>query len=667
MRRLLLFIIAPALLWSCSNRPAQQSVCLADMDTTVMPQDDFFRYANGGWLDRNPIPADKGSYDISDALESKINLQLLDILDSLVSANLKEGSIQKKLATFYKSGLDTATRNANGLKPIQFLLDSIDGISTIADLQHMVAEMSRYTINVPFQPRCYPDMKNNKMSVLTIFHGGTGVDENYFKYPGSEDVIAEYTKHIERLFAIAGYENAAQMAETTVGVERKLSEIIPDYLLLQNPNNIYNKISLNELKQLMPAFDWEKYFTDLGCRIPDDIVVISGTDFISGLNSLITSIPLNDWKTYLKTCTINNLAETLSKDFVDEDFEFYERYMNGAKEEGSLQMRVLSQVNTSYGDALGREYVRRYFSPESKAAAGHLGQDLKNAFCEHIAKLDWMSDSTKKAALEKVERMEIKIGYPNKYVDFAECEVGDNYTANIMNILKAQTEHKLQFIDMPTDNDLWWSTPQTANMYYLRIKNFIEVPAAMLQPPFFYPGGDDAVNFGAIGAAIGHEITHGFDDVGRFYDKDGNLANWWNDHDSIEFVRRSQKLVDRFNSFTINDSLHINGEQTLSENIADLGGISIAYTAFCNNKNCNHQEPGCPLTPDQLFFISYARTWAGSFSDEAARMHVMTNVHAMGQYRVEGPLPNLQAFNEAFGVKPGDRYFLADSLRTEIW
>ena len=660
-------IVMISAMLGCTRAPQNTTWITENMDTSVKPQDDFFRYANGGWLDRNPIPADKGSYDICDALEKKVNQQLLDILDSLASSNLKKGSIQEKIALFYKSGLDTATRNTNGLSQIQPILDSIDRIETIADFQHMVAKMSLYNFNVPFQPRCYPDMKNSKMSVLTIFQGGTGIDENYFKFPGSEDVIAEYTQHLVRLLTIAGYNNAVQIAETTVGVERKLANVMTDYLQMQNPNHIYNKISQSELRQLMPAFDWDRYFADLGCRIPTDIVVVSGTKYIRDLNNLITSIPLEDWKTYLKTRAINNMAEALSEDFVNEDFEFYERYLNGTEEKSPLPMRVLNQINTSYGDAMGREYVSRYFSPATKTAAGQLGEDLKKAFSEHIAKLDWMSETTKRAALEKVERMEIKIGYPNKYDDYAECEVGGNYPVNIMNNYKAQTEHELRFVDMPTDNDLWWSTPQTANMYYMRIQNFIEVPAAMLQPPFFYPGGDDAVNFGAIGAAIGHEITHGFDDVGRFYDKDGNLADWWTDHDSIEFEHRSQKLVDRFNSFIVSDTLHINGEQTLSENIADLGGISIAYTAFSNNKRYNHPKPNRDLTPDQMFFISYARTWAGAYRDEAARVHVMTNEHAMGNYRVEGPLPNLNAFTEAFGIKPGDRYYLADSLRTEIW
>ena len=666
MSRLLLLITVSTILWSCSNGPTGEMLCLADMDTTVKPQDDFFRYANGGWLDRNTIPTDKGSYDISDALEEKINRQLLDILDSLASSKLKKGSIQEKLAMFYKSGMDTATRNTNGIKQIQHILDSIDRIAAIADLQHMMTEMSLFNINTPIHPRCYPDMKNCKMSIFTIFQGGIGIDENFFKFPGSDDVIAEYTKHIERLFTIAGYDNAAQMAETAVGVERKLAEIMADYLQLQDPNYTYNKISCAELKRLMPVFDWDKYFTDLGCRIPAEIDVTPGTKFISDFNNLITSIPLNDWKIYLKTRTINGMAESLSEDFANEDFEFYERYLSGAKEKSSLPMRVLNQMNDNYGDALGREYVNRYFSPATRKIAVKLCQDLKNAFCEHITKLDWMSDDTKKAALEKVERMEIKIGYPNKFVDFAECKVGDNYPVNIMNNFKAQTKYELQSVDMPTDNNTWWSTPQTANMYYMRAQNFIEVPAAMLQPPFFYPNGDDAVNFGAIGAAIGHEITHGFDDAGRFYDKDGNLANWWNEHDSIEFERRSQKLVDRFNSFIAIDTLHINGEQTLSENIADLGGICIAYTAFSNNKRGSRQQQGS-LTPDQMFFIAYARTWAGAYRDEAARTHAMTNVHAMGKFRVEDPLPNINAFTEAFGIKPGDRYFIADSLRTEIW
>ena len=667
MSRLLFLVIAPVLLWSCSNKPAAQSVCLADMDTTVRPQDDFFRYANGGWLDRNPIPADKGYYDISDELDTKIDQQLLGILDSLAASKLEDGSIQQKLTLFYKSGLDTATRNANRLKPLQFLLDSIDRISTIADLQHMAAKLNLFNLNVLFQPRCYPDMKNNKMCVFTIFQGGVGINENYFKYPGSEDVIAEYTNHIARLLTLAGYDNAVQMAETAVGVERKLAAIMTDYIQMQNPNNTYNQISLNELRQLMPVFDWDKFFADLGCRVPTNIVVLPGTQFVSDLNNLVTATPISDWKTYFKTRTINDMAISLSEDFVDEDFEFYERYMNGVEEKSPLPIQILNQINISYADAMGREYVNRYFSPATQKSAWKLGQDLKNAFREHITKLDWMSDDTKKAALEKVEQMKIKIGHPNKYVDYADCEVGDNYAVNIMNNFKAHTEHELHFVDMPIDNDLWWSTPQTANMYYLRIQNIIEVPAAMLQPPFFYPGGDNAVNYGAIGAAIGHELTHGFDVAGRFYDKNGNLSDWWADRDSIEFERRSQKLVERFNSFTVVDTLHVNGELTLSENIADLGGLSIAYTAFSNNKQHSRQEPGSTLTPDQLFFIAYARTWAGAYRDEAARMQTMTNEHALGKHRVEGPLPNLSAFTEAYGVKPGDRYFLADSLRTEIW
>lgn len=669
MRHLISLIIT-FLLLACSREPAVKTFSIADMDTTACPADDFFRFANGGWIKMNPIPADQGSYDICDALAKKTEQQMLGILDSLASSNNKKGTIEDKIAKFYKSGMDTAMRNSIGLKPLQFLLDSIDVIKSIDDIQDILVKFGLYNINTPLIPRCFPDPKNCKMCVFIIEQGGLGIDACYFKDPDSEEIMTEYRKHLRRIFEISGLDSdaASQMAEKTFGVERKISDISINELTILNPNSTYNKITFDELKAFMPTFNWDKFIAGLGCSTPHNIIVTSGSDYLINFDKLLREIPINDWKAYLKARVINNMASTLSADFVNEDFEFYERYMMGVEECSPLPTLVLNQLNNSYGDALGREYVKKYFSPKTKKSVEELCDKLRNALCEHISQVNWMSDETKKYAIEKTGRIEFKIGYPNKFIDFAECLIDSCYAMNVLRVFKAQTIHELQFIDKPNDTDMWMFTPQTANMYYLRNLNFIEIPAAMLQPPFFFVNGDDATNYGALGAAIGHEITHGFDNAGRFYDKDGNLAEWWNSQDSIEFERRAKKLIDRFNSFIVIDSLHTNGELTLDENIADLGGIRIAYTAFSKTSQWQNQSELIDgFTPDQRFFIAYAHTWAGAYRDEMMRLYTLTNEHAIGKYRVEGPLPNLNAFIDAFGVKPGDRYYIADSLRTEIW
>ena len=420
----------------------------------------------------------------------------------------------------------------------------------------------------------------------------------------------------------------------------------------------------------MPTIDWHKYFAQLDLPIPDTIVLNSGKNYFTNLDKMMNQIPIDDWKAFFKLKVLNGLAPELGTNFTQESFRFKKHIMSGQTEDLPRWMLVLEELKVIFDDAISEQYIERHFSPESKKKATKIAESIRTALAEHISNATWMRDSTKAKALNKLNRTRIKIGHPDKWTDYSSLNITNNFTTNIITALYEDFKYEMSFINQPIDHTtLWYEIcPHDANLFNIANQNEIVVTAAFMQPPFFFANGDDAVNYGAFGAALGHELSHNFDAQGRQYGSHGELCEWWTDSDIEAFNRQQQKLIDRFNSFIVIDSMHANGEYTAIENTADLGGLLIAYTAFSKTEQWKDQTKLIDgLTPDQRFFIAYAQSWAGTYRDEEIRRRTITDKHSLTRYRIEGIVPNIDAFVKAFNVKPGDKYYLPDSLRAKIW
>jgi putative endopeptidase len=458
------------------------------------------------------------------------------------------------------------------------------------------------------------------------------------------------------------------LADVVFKFEKRLAIASMDRMELRDPQKTYHKMKVTDLAQIAPAIDWSRYFEQLQVPNPDSLVV-SQPDFVTEVSKMINDVPVEEWKAYFAWNLMNDASPYLSSAFVNESFDFYGKVLYGIEKQRPRWKKVLQATNGSLSEALGEIYVAKYFPPEAKTRMLQLVGNLKIALGERIQHLDWMSDTTKTNALAKLNAMNVKIGYPDKWKDYSTLEVKDDaYILNLVRASKFGFRDMVTKINKPVDKTLWHMSPQTVNAYYNPVQNEIVFPAAILQPPFFYLDGDDAVNYGAIGVVIGHEMTHGFDNRGRQYDKEGNLKNWWTAEDEKRFNERTQVLVKRFNNFIVLDTVHANGQYTLGENIADLGGLNISYTAFTKTKQWQNQTNKIAgFTPDQRFFLSFAKVWAELVRDEQILEATQTDVHSLGRFRVQGPLPNMPEFIAAFDAKPGDTYYLADSLRAKIW
>ncbi|MCF6242555.1 MAG: M13 family peptidase, partial [Bacteroidales bacterium] len=621
-------------------------------------------------------PDDKTRYGAFDELAEKNREKLKTlILDAMNDKNAPEGSNKKKICDFYASGMDSVKRNEERIKELKPYFEKISQLTSKEEVIKMAAELQTVGITPFFHIYASPDEKNSSMVIANTWQAGLGLpNRDYYTNNDerSENIRKEYVQYIQNIYKLLGKndEEAKQLADKIMKLETKLAEVSFTNLENRDPQATYNKMSVEDLQKTANGFDWELFINSLG--YPEiDSINIAQVKFAKGLGELFTKTTLEDWKVFLNWKVINKSASYLSDDFVQEDFNFYSKSLLGQKQITPRWKRIQNQTNAALGEAIGQVYVEKYFPPEAKKKITDLVANLKKALEIRINNLQWMSEPTKKAALEKLAAINVKVGYPDKWRDYSGLKVSrDSYVKNIMASNKFNFEYMMNKIGKPVDKDEWGMTPQTVNAYYSPNRNEIVFPAAILQPPFFNVDADDAVNYGAIGVVIGHETTHGFDDQGRQYDKNGNLNDWWTDEDAQKYKEQTNKLVEQYNGFVAIDSMHVNGELTLGENIADFGGLTIALEAFkidMKEKGIDPNEKIDGFTPIQRFFLSYATIWRQNIRDKELKNRLENDVHSSGRYRVNGALFNVPEFYEAFNIKEGDKLYRTQEQRPIIW
>ncbi len=671
----LIAIIGMTLTTACNQQKVDKKITLdvSSIDTLVDSAQDFYHYANNGWMKNNPLPDDESRYGSFDQLAKETSMKVQTLVEDLAKQSFEQGSIEQKISDFYSVGMDTAKINEQGATPLKKEFKALNSLSDINGIINQVSHFHLYGIGSMFRFGGSPDAKNSEMMIGSLSQGGLGMNDRDY-YLNDDDRTKEirnaYINHLEKMFQLAGIDESASAndAQIILNIETKLAKASMSRLERRDPIATYNKMNFDEIKSRYNNFDWDVYFSGLGIENPEEIDVNQPV-FFDELNKMITEIPVNDWKIYFKWNLLNSTANYLSSDFENRDFDFYGKTMQGSKQMRERWRRVLGATNRALGMAVGEKFTEKYFPAQAKERMVILVENLRTALGQRIEKLEWMSDETKIKAEEKLAAVRVKIGYPNEWRDFSSLEIGcDAYVINVLNARRFNTEYYLSKIGKPVNKDEWFMTPQTVNAYYSPAMNEICFPAGILQPPFFYLDGDDAINYGAIGAVIGHEMSHGFDDKGRLYDKEGNLTNWWTDDDSELFNSRTQVLVDQFDAIIVIDTIHANGELSLGENIADLGGLNISYTAF---QNAQKENPQVELiegyTPDQRFFLSWARVWAQNTRDKEIIRRTKEDVHSLGINRVNGPVANMSEFHAAFGVEEGDALYISEEERASIW
>ncbi len=645
----------------------------ANMDKSVRPGDNFFQYANGTWLKNTPIPGDKTRWGSFDQLaENNVNA-LRSLLDSVAKVkNAPKGSLTQKVGDFYRSGMDSNAIDKAGITPLKSTFDRID---KIADANALLAEMAlEHTMGLgpAFGFYISPDDKMVTKMICQFFQGGLGMPgrEYYFdKDERTAKIRTAYQAYIPKMLQLMGEDKAT--AEKDAADIYKLEEALASASLTRveqrDPIKLYNKYHVNEISKMTPGLDWKNLLTMLKVK-GEDSVIVGMPKFYEEFAKQLKATPVSVWKKYLKFHTLNDMAAYLSSDIDKAHFEFYGTAMRGQKVMSARWKRVQRVVDGSVGELLGQLYVQKYFKPEAKKRMLELLDNLQSAYSARINQLDWMSDITKVKAQGKLNAIMRKIGYPDKWRDYSKLNVvANDYVKNIMASSAFDYDFMLSKLGKPVDRTEWGMTPPTVNAYYNPAFNEIVFPAGILQFPFFVADADDAVNYGGIGAVIGHEITHGFDDQGRLYAADGNLSNWWTSEDSLHFVQKSQMVVDQFNNVIVIDTFHANGELTLGENLADLGGINIAYEAFKKTKQGQSNETIEGFTPDQRFFLSWAQVWRAKATPEEIANRLKTDPHSASEQRCNLPVSNVEAWYKAFNIQPTDKMYRAPKDRARVW
>jgi len=659
----------------CKNQSKTAKVIdAANMDTTVKAGDDFYAYANGNWMKKNPIPAEYSSYGAFEMLAEDNLKQLKTIFEEASKdKNAAKGSVNQKIRDFYNTGMDTVQIEKDGINPLKAELAQVDAFSSVADVQQMIISQHAAGNYPLFYLFSGTDDKNSNMVIAQTYQGGLGLpDRDYYlsNDARSREIREKYEKHVARMFELAGYnaELAAKEAAIVLKIETELAKISSSRLELRDPNANYNKTDVAGIQKIAPEMDWAAYFKGINLNAASEIN-IGQPKFMAGMAKMIKSVPVDEWKAYFRWDLINSAASSLSSAFDKEHFAFYGTVLSGTKEQRPRWKKMFDKTSSSLGEAVGQLYVEKYFPLEAKQKMLDLVNNLKASLNERINKLTWMTDDTKKEAIAKLNKINVKIGYPDKWIDYSKLAIEtDSYYANLKRAIQFSVNRDIAKIGKPVDRSEWGMTPQTVNAYYNPNMNEIVFPAAILQPPFFYMEADDAVNYGAIGMVISHEMTHGFDDQGRQYDKNGNLHDWWTPEDTKNFEKQTQMLVDQYNNYKILDSLHVDGKLTLGENIADLGGMNIAFDGLqkaLQGKKAIEKIDG--FTQEQRFFLSYAQVWRGNVRDEETMRLLKEDVHSPGNARVNAIVFNLPVFYEAFNIQPGDQRYIAPENRATIW
>ena len=655
---------------------------LSSIESGVSPSDDFYQHANGGWLARNPIPPEFSIWGGFAELAERNRAILHEILEKTAQADslakAEPGSIQQKLGDFYASGMDEGTINREGVSPLQTELRRIDQVQNEAEFASEIADLHAKGLGPLFNLDGDQDEKDSSKQIAILAQGGLGLPDRYY-YLNTDDrsknIRAQYLVHLGKMFELMGEprEAAGQDAQAVMNLETEMAKVSKARVELRDPETNYHRMSLSELEKSAPQFDWATYFRVLGLSAEALATIdVKQPDFLSAVSKLTQEVPLDRWKTYLRWHLIHAAAPCLSQPFVDENFRFYRQVLTGAKKDRPRWKRVLDQVDVNLGEALGELYVEKTFPPAAKQRALAMVNDLKVALRRKIETLDWMGDETKKEALAKLSAMGVKIGYPDKWREYGVLEI--RRQSYVLNVFAGQTfemKRHLARIGKPVDPAEWGMSPQTVNAYYSPNRNEVVFPAGILQPPFFFRNADDAVNYGGIGAVIGHEMTHGFDDSGRHFDARGNLRDWWTAEDAKRFLERGRKIVSQFDSSVASDSVHVNGRLTEGENIADLGGVKIALSALesaLGRQTAEEREKKIDgLTQEQRFFLSYAQIWRSNVRPEYLRLVLNVDPHSPAPFRVNGPLSNLPEFAKAFGISEPSPMIRPADERVQIW
>jgi putative endopeptidase len=646
---------------------------VTNMDTSVSACTNFFQYANGGWVQKNAIPAAYPSWGRFNELADQNQGQLRQILEDAAQKKSPAGSNERKIGDYYTSCMDEAGIDAAGLKPLEPELKMIDAVKDQAGLQVEVARLHMRAVPVMFRFGAGQDFKQSTQVIGQIFQAGLGLpDRDYYLKDDakSKDIRDKYLAHVAKMFALAGDDAtmAAANAKTVVALETKLAQASMTRVERRNPENVYHKRTIQQLQELAPNFDWGAYFKGIGLVKTGDLNV-GQPEFIKALNAELNATPIADWKIYLRWHLLNAAAPALSKNFVAEDFDFKGRTLTGTKEILPRWKRCVGATDNALGEALGQVYVEKHFPPAAKAKAMEMVQNLIAALRDDLTTLSWMSDATRQKATSKLEAFARKIGYPDKWRDYSKLKiVRGSYLDNIASVQIFEFHRQLNKIAKPVDRTEWGMSPPTVNAYYNPTMNEIVFPAGILQAPFYDPKADDAINYGGIGAVIGHEMTHGFDDSGAKFDASGNLANWWTEEDLKNFQGRAKCVIDQFSGYEVEPGLNQNGKLVVGESIADLGGLTIAYAALKKSLEGKPRPANIDgFTPEQRFFLGWAQVWAQNVRPEYQRLLATLDPHPLGRFRVIGPLSNMPQFAEAYQCKAGDPMVRPPESRCQIW
>ncbi len=655
---------------SSKPTPELHGINPADMNTSVAACQDFNQYANGGWMKSNPIPSDQSEWGSFSVLEEQNRESLHKVLEKVSKASNAAGTDDQKVGDFYSSCMDEAAIEAQGAKPLQGELDAIDKVASAPDLEAEIARLQLSGVNAVFNFGSDQDRKNSSEVIAGAYQGGLGLpDRDYYTKTDddSKKLRDEYLAHVTRMLALLGEapNQAAEDAKAILALETKLAEASMTRVERRNPDNTYHRKSLDEVAKLTPNFSWSGFLKDLNA--PTVVAVnVAQPGYFEAVNRELTGTPLPAWKAYLRWHLVHSAAPSLSKAFVDENFNFYGKTLQGTPENEVRWKRCVSATDDALGFALGKAWVRDYFPPESKARADAMVKNLVAALRADLTTLSWMGEATRKEALEKLNAFDQKIGYPDKWRDYSKLTIDRGaYVLNVQRANDFEYRRDLAKIGKPVDRAEWGMSPPTVNAYYSAQKNEIVFPAGILQPPFFDAKADDAVNYGAIGAVIGHEMTHGFDDQGRKFDAKGNQRDWWTPEDLKNYQQRSKCVEDQYASY-VYEGQHTNGKLVLGEATADLGGLGIAYRAYHISREGKPAAAKIDgLTDDQRLFLAWAHVWAANIRPEFAKLMLNTNPHPLPQFRADGPPSTLPEFAKAFGCKPGDPMVRKDLC--QIW
>ena len=662
---------------SCSSEgkeAKQQKLDVSNFDNNYTPGSDFFDYATGGWQKKNPLKPEFSRFGSFDLLRENNKEQLKTLIEEVASANNVQGSLAQKIADIYNAGLNTEAINERGMTDLKPILAMIDENKNLKDVGNTMGKL----MNMGIEPFLYfyveADPMNSDINLLQTYQAGMTLGNKDYYFKGDENtrkIQKGYIEYIEKVFELAGYDKqeSKSIAKEIFKFERSLASGAFSNVELRDPVANYNKMSYNEFAKKYSFIDWTNVLKEAGANIPKEISV-SQIPYVDNLSKVVSSTPIKVLNDYMTFVVLNNFSKYIGDDFYNASFDFFQKLMSGKEEQEAVWKRSLEVTNNILGEAIGELYVEKYFPPKAKERMIDLVANLQSSLGNRISNLDWMSDETKQKALEKLSTFSVKIGYPDKWRDYSTLNINKDmsYVDMIIASNKFENAYALSQNEKPVDKAKWYMTPQTVNAYYNPSSNEICFPAAILQPPFFYIEGDDAINYGAIGVVIGHEMTHGFDDQGRQFDKDGNISDWWTAEDAKKFQSKADVLVSQFNDIKVLGDTHANGEFTLGENIADQGGLLVAYDALFDHLKKNNIVVNYNNLDDQKrFFLSYANIWASNIRDEEILRLTEIDPHSLSRWRVNATLPNIETFYEAFDIKDGDKMYRNPSDRVVIW